>query len=350
MFFSKRKLEMRKAKNAFTLVELLVVITIIAILIALLLPAVQAAREAARRLQCQNNLKQLALGCLNHEQAHGTFPAGGWRYKWCGDPDRGFDRRQPGGWIYNILPYIELENLHQMGAGLTLAQKKPVFANMLKTPITVINCPSRRQPNIYPIMPSSIVDQTPYNSDAVVSHTPRSDYAANGGAANPDATNPNGWWNQPVTGAAWKSGDPTIVDQPGFNQWPTTEMYKTYTGVICCAMTVKMADILDGASFTYLLGEKYLNPDRYYDGMEHTDNNGIVVGFDWDFQRWTDTPPWQDTPGDSRLYCFGSAHAVGFHMAFCDGSVHSMSYSIDPEVHLYLGSRADLKPIDARKL
>ena len=97
--------------------ELLVVITIIGILIALLLPAVQAAREAARQAQCKNNLKQLALGCLSHENLNKWFPTGGWGYQWTGDADRGTDWRQPGGWIYNIMPFVELQSLHDMGAG-----------------------------------------------------------------------------------------------------------------------------------------------------------------------------------------------------------------------------------------
>lgn len=66
----------RRSPRGFTLIELLVVIAIIAVLISLLLPAVQSAREAARRAQCGNNLKQLALGAMNYESSHSTLPPG----------------------------------------------------------------------------------------------------------------------------------------------------------------------------------------------------------------------------------------------------------------------------------
>ncbi|MDR2756886.1 MAG: DUF1559 domain-containing protein [Planctomycetaceae bacterium] len=97
-------------KNGFTLVELLVVIAIIGLLIALLLPAVQAAREAARRMQCTNNQKQLALACHNFHDIHQHFPGGTYAKLFepffAGAPD-GNKRRQRFSWICQVLPFIE---------------------------------------------------------------------------------------------------------------------------------------------------------------------------------------------------------------------------------------------------
>ncbi|MGA2255954.1 MAG: DUF1559 domain-containing protein, partial [Thermoguttaceae bacterium] len=137
----KGRIAMKRA--AFTLVELLVVIAIIGILIGLLLPAIQSAREAGRRLQCRNQLKQMGLAALNHVSTTGWFPTGGWGWVWVGDPNRGYDKGQPGGWAYNILPYIEFNYLHEMGSGKSGSPEQMAGAlEMTKTPIPTFYCPS----------------------------------------------------------------------------------------------------------------------------------------------------------------------------------------------------------------
>jgi prepilin-type N-terminal cleavage/methylation domain-containing protein len=141
----------RTTVKAFTLVELLVVIAIIGVLVAMLLPAVQSAREAARRIQCSNHLKQIGLGCMNYESTHGHFPSGGWNFNWTADPDRGNSVNQPGSWIYNILDYIEMSNLRNLGAGVTDRNaKKAASIKLHQTPVPTFQCPSRRRPYIYP--------------------------------------------------------------------------------------------------------------------------------------------------------------------------------------------------------
>src|SRR5262249_16260521 len=108
-------------RRGFTLIELLVVIAIIGVLIALLLPAVQAAREAARRAQCTNNLKQMALAAHNYDSANGSLPPGSsgggmvanqsftgvWR-----DPQRSCCPWGHFGWAAQVLPFMEQTNLY----------------------------------------------------------------------------------------------------------------------------------------------------------------------------------------------------------------------------------------------
>jgi prepilin-type N-terminal cleavage/methylation domain-containing protein/prepilin-type processing-associated H-X9-DG protein len=326
-------------KLGFTLVELLVVITIIAILIALLLPAVQVAREAARKMQCSNQLKQLALGCLTHEQQQGFLPTGGWAWWWFGDPDRGFDRRQPGGWTYNILSFIEQPALREIGLGMSVADKKVAMIRLAQTPLGILNCPTRRQAILYP--------NTAQNSNVAAypgGLAVRSDYAANGGSY------------VDLSGMGFpNTDDPSFADVPGY-AWPKTA---PFDGINFPTSMVRMADIGDGAANTYLIGEKYLDPDRYFDGLADCDNNAVYEAYDWDINRWSvwqGSPinmyswPKQDTPGANYHYDFGSAHATSLNMSFCDGSVHTISYDVDATTHAHMCQRSDGVPLNAAKI
>jgi prepilin-type N-terminal cleavage/methylation domain-containing protein len=136
--------ELTQKRRGLTLVELLVVMTIIGILIALILPAVQAAREAARSTQCKNNLRQIGLAAQSHLQAYKFSPTGGWGYHWVGDPDRGFGQTQPGGWAYNILPFIDEKAIRAIGKGSSGAAKQEALKALIATPAPFFSCPSRR--------------------------------------------------------------------------------------------------------------------------------------------------------------------------------------------------------------
>ena len=246
--------------KGFTLIELLVVIAIIGVLIGLLLPAVQSAREAARRSFCKNNMRQLSLGILNHESSLRHFPTNGWGFAWTGDAARGFGQKQPAGWIYNTLPFVEQEQLHDMGAGLTGTAKMAAHSKRLSTPIPGINCPSRRS-GLFTFATSwgFINAERP-------GKVARSDYAGNGGDVyvSPGAPRP------PV----WSSTAPNIdAGASSLTEGESARAKKTFsqksaiaTGVFFVGSKVRSHEITDGMSKTLLLGEKYLAPEAYESG------------------------------------------------------------------------------------
>ena len=340
---------MRPSRKAFTLVELLVVIAIIGILVALLLPAIQAARESARRAQCTNNVKQIALAWHLHHDANKFLPAAGWGYNYMADPDRGTGAKQPGSWAYSCLPYMEEQAVHQIGAGITVFNdKKAALAKLSATPVSGFYCPTRRPPR--PLARLYSGDQA-FNAN----HSPvqaRSDYAANLGSLQ----------NDDVVSTQWGDGGPSSLTRAeqgiGFfrdrvyldTDSSTKNWMKKIHGIVFQAVEYNLREVTDGTSKTYMVGEKYLMPEAYNIGpgdfpnlKNWGDDQSCWAGDDLDMCRNADnvTPPVPDTPRLELFYNFGSAHPGVFQMSLCDASVRSVSYDIDPRVHERLGNRRD---------
>jgi prepilin-type processing-associated H-X9-DG protein len=122
-------------------------------------------------------------------------------------------------------------------------------------------------------------------------------------------------------------------------------------GICHVRSQVTLNQITDGTSNTYLLGEKYLNPDHYYTGLDLGDNQTAFAGVCYDTIRYgrTSSPPAQDRPGLTDPLIFGSAHGGGCQFVFCDGSVHLINYRIDPATHTCLARRNDGVPVNPGK-
>ncbi|MBC7965038.1 MAG: DUF1559 domain-containing protein [Fuerstia sp.] len=304
-------------RRAFTLVELLVSIAVIVILIALLLPAVQTAREAARRSQCRNNLRQMALGSQNFHSTYGSFPGNGWGFAWVGEPDRAVGVSQPAGWIYQLLPQLEAANVWSIGAGTTGIDRRQALAQLCGTRLSRFKCPSRPTDQIGPQTNAFL-----YRNADTPGSVARTDYAINEGDY--------------ITGTG--SGPQTLAegDDPGY-VWKDVSLA---TGVSWLRHGARIADITDGTSNTYLIGEKYVSSLGYHQATDRGYDQAMFTGVDLDLARWTLQTPIQDEEVISER-SFGSAHTQACSMAMCDGSVRSISYGIDEDVHRWLGNRMD---------
>jgi len=279
-----------QGRKGFTLIELLVVIAIIAILIGLLLPAVQKVREAAARMKCSNNLKQMGVAFHSYHDTTGFLPTAG------NDANAGHNPaqdRRDFGWTYEILPYIEQENL----------QRQTSIPVIRATPLSVYGCPSRSGPR-------------------VVSGNAKSDYAGNGGP-NPNArpgTNCNG---------------PIVLSRNG-------------TGNDVQPGVLRFASIPDGLSNTLFAAEKLVTRGKTC----CVDNESWAgPGIDGDIIRgsrangsswWTPTQDFDSTTvPDDENYRFGSAHSGGMNGLLGDGSVRFVRYNVDPVQFMRLCHRQD---------
>jgi prepilin-type N-terminal cleavage/methylation domain-containing protein len=312
--------ERANSRRAFTLVELLVVITIIGILVALLLPAVQSVREAARRTLCGNNLKQIGLAFQQVHEKYNYFPNAGNGYECSRTMINGVPaspNKQAWSWGYQILPMLGYDILWANTDDKIVAS----------TPIASYFCPTRRRPVAI------------CGGSWAVWNYPRAqgDYAGNAG------TTTDGGDGAGVWGDGSKDG---VVDRMG-------------------TVVISMAKIIDGPQQTILVGEKLLNVDYCTTLNQPDDNDGYVGGMQDDVVRWCPNDgsgsgyigPRLDYHGPvdqySHLYphnyIFGSSHPQLAQFVFCDGSVHGLSYTIDVETFRRLCARNDRLPIDPSK-
>ena len=320
---------LEKRKKGFTLVELLVVIAIIGILIGMLLPAVQQVREAARRTQCMNNLRQIALASLNYESAHMHFPSAGtegnaiwsnWSSTQVGTPVLG--------WGYQILPFSEQNNLYALRTTLHVRH-----IDFVGEAPPLYNCPSRAQ--------RVQVDSSSGDS------FPCADYAGAMSCWNSE--------NQGIIGSGWAGFEwnPAAPPRP-------TEQTLCWTGAISKSGhtdnggpdIVRFGDIgfgtiTDGSSNTLLYGEKSCWSKKYTSVAGEWWDGTWSFGADWPTMRgWCDgiLPDNKDRMilrGDELEHSFGSAHPGTVSVALCDGSVHSVDSNASAVTFDQLLHRAD---------
>ena len=320
----------RSRPNGFTLVELLVVIAIIGVLVALLLPAVQAAREAARRMQCINNMKQLALASQNYESGKKTFPPGLTTYRtsdWHGNSMYAF-----------LLPYIE-----QGPLASTWNYKNDSAADARSNtinPATNKKDEGARSATVIPslICPSDILEENPVLLN----------YSVAGYAT--------GWHG--ITSYVGNGGTySTYFRDPGmqsngmfFMTGPDSQPESFQKFLIPDQKPARFKDITDGTSNTLLFGERFHDDPIFNQRLHDTGQFSRYPIGSWGAWGWTGggngtthlfacsrvavnytTPVTASGYADvnRRMSAFGSGHPGGANFALADGSAAFLQEGVD---------------------
>ena len=309
-----------RRRSGFTLVELLVVIAIIGILVGLLLPAVQAAREAARRMQCSNNLKQLALSLHNYESAHKSFPPGAILPRLPAmtvyPPNgSGSNQARTAGYTWSsfVLPFIEQTSIYNATVGSESVMGRAVQATatrlLLQTPLSAFRCPS---------------DTGPALNNASESHffigltNVHSDWYIDGAIAGPKVALATSNYVAMHHHRAHELVNGIHVFTGGFGQQSKT----------------RMNDISDGTTNTICLGERAFTVGKVV--MHAAVWGGCAAAWHDDCidDSWATARspinPTQPIFGDfARQQALSSNHTGGVQVALFDGSVRFLQQNVD---------------------
>ena len=319
----------RSQRGAFTLVELLVVITIIGILIALLLPAVQAAREAARRMQCGNNLKQVGLGAQNFQNQYGRFPPG-----YLGPiPQSANASGQFVSCLAFALPYMELNTVwDQMDtdvsthAGISLfdiaREGDPYWQRadawkMAQTRIGAFVCPSDA-PYDKPLPAATLSFHYDSSKDSAIISRGRF-----------------------IDGAGDQLGRTNYLGVAGFSGYIADPRYDILRGVFYNRSQIDFRDITDGSSNTLLFGEAMGGNLPAAD-----DGTGGTCSYAWIGAGVMGTGG--GLSKDSEWSQFSSFHPGIVQFCMADGAVRQIALEVDEATFkYYLGAIADGQTVHA---
>ena len=374
-------------RGAFTLVELLVVITIIGILIALLLPAVQAAREAARRMTCTNQIKQIGLSLHNYAQANRVFPPcaissdsstllpeNDYTYDVVGNWSSTTVGMHGGSWMLQVLPFMELTTIFKQwdfanpvavnGQATHTSPSGTVYQNAARVEVKGFYCPTRRSAFRPGIDNQTGMNPTGWDAGGndyggCAGRIQLCNFAAASTGTSRTLISPD------VGGTAYKAPNFVINSNTSPDYYAiigADTSSSKQRGIFSTAnKSTGFQSISDGTSNTLMLGESqrittimasggtpssstgpHLSHDGWALGGDATLFSTGIMGGGLGSPANTGTSAQMMNNGDFRAP--GSEHSGTVNFGIGDGSVRSLSVTMQADVFALLGSMADRTP------